>query len=46
MKSTVFIVRTDAEASTPWPPDAKSQLTGKDSDAGEGLKAKEGDSRG
>ena len=32
----VFFGRTDAEAETPvlWPPDAKSQLTGKDPDAG------------
>ena len=32
----VFFGRTDAEAETPilWPPDAKSWLTGKDSDAG------------
>ena len=32
----VLIGRTDAEAETPvlWPPDAKSQLTGKDSNAG------------
>ena len=32
----VFIGRTDVEAETPvlWPPDAKSWLTGKDSDAG------------
>ena len=32
----VFIGRTDAEAKTPilWPPDVKSQLFGKDSDAG------------
>ena len=31
-----FIVRTEAEAETPilWPPDEKSQLTGKDQDAG------------
>ena len=31
-----FIGRTDAEAEDPilWPPDAKNQLTGKDSDAG------------
>ena len=27
---TVFIGRTDAEAPTLWPPDVKSQLTGKD----------------
>ena len=33
----VFIGRTDAEAEAPilWPPDAKSQLTGKDPEAGE-----------
>ena len=30
----MFIGRTDAEASVLWPPDAKSQLTGKDPDAG------------
>ena len=32
----IFIRRTDAEAETPilWPPDAKSQLIGKDPDAG------------
>ena len=32
----IFVGRTDAEAETPilWPPDAKSQLTGKDPDAG------------
>ena len=35
-QSCVFIGRTDAKAETPilWPPDAKSQLTGKDPDAG------------
>ena len=35
-QSWVFIGRTDAEAETPilWPPDAKSSLIGKDSDAG------------
>ena len=35
-QSWVFIGRTDAEAeaSILWPPDAKSQLTGKDPDAG------------
>ena len=34
--SWVFIERTDVEAETPilWPPDRKSWLTGKDSDAG------------
>ena len=33
----IFIGRTDAEAEAPvlWPPDTKSWLTGKDSDAGE-----------
>ena len=32
----VFFGRNDAKAETPilWPPDAKSQLTGKDPDAG------------
>ena len=32
----MFIGRTDAETEAPilWPPDAKSQLTGKDPDAG------------
>ena len=32
----IFIGRTDAEPEAPilWSPDAKSQLTGKDSDAG------------
>ena len=37
-QSCIFIGRTDAEAETPilWPPDAKSWLTGKDPDAGEG----------
>ena len=32
----MFIGRTDAEAETPilWPPDVKSRLIGKDSDAG------------
>ena len=35
-QSRIFIGRTDAEAETPilWPPDLKSCLTGKDSDAG------------
>ena len=34
-QSLIFIGRTDAEAETPklWPPDVKSQLTGKDPDA-------------
>ena len=30
----IFIRRTDAEALIHWPPDVKSQLFGKDSDAG------------
>ena len=35
-QSWVFVGRTDAEAETPilWPPDVKSQLIGKDPDAG------------
>ena len=35
-QSWIFLGRTDAEAEAPilWPPDAKSWLTGKDSDAG------------
>ena len=33
-QSGVFIGRTDAEAQILWPPDAKSQLIGKDPDAG------------
>ena len=34
-QSRIFTGMTDAEAEAPtlWPPDAKSQLTGKDSDA-------------
>ena len=31
---SIFTGRTNAEAETPIPPDAKSQLTGKDPDAG------------
>ena len=39
----IFIGRTDAEAKAPilWPPDAKSWLIGKDSDAGEDWRQKE-----
>ena len=39
----ILIGRTDAEAETPilWPPDANSQLTGKDLDAGEDWRQKE-----
>ena len=33
-QSWIFIGRTDAEVPIPWPPDAKSHLTGKDPDAG------------
>ena len=35
-QSSMFIGRTDVEAGTPilWPPDAKSQLVGKEPDAG------------
>ena len=35
-QSWVFIERTDVEAEAPvlWPPDAKNQLIGKDSDDG------------
>ena len=35
-QSGIFIRRTDAEAEAPvlWPPDVKSQLIGKDPDAG------------
>ena len=41
-KPWVFIGRTDAEAEAPilWPPDAKSQLTGKDHDSGKGWRPK------
>ena len=39
----LFIGRTDAEAEAPilWPPDAKRQLIGKDSDAGEDWRQEE-----
>ena len=33
-QSWIFIGKTDAEAPIFWPPDAKSQLIGKDPDAG------------
>ena len=45
----IYIGRTDAEAEEPmfWPPDAKSQLTGKYADAGEKLRVgEEGGDRG
>ena len=39
----MFIGRTDAEAEAPirWPPDAKSQLIGKDPDAGKDRRQEE-----
>ena len=37
----IFIGRTDAEALTLWPPDAKSQLIGKDPDAGKDCRQEE-----
>ena len=39
----IFTGRTDTEAEAPifWPPDVKSQLTGKDPDAGKDWKQKE-----
>ena len=39
----IFIGRTDAEAEAPilWPPDMKSQLIGKDLDAGQDGRQKE-----
>ena len=39
----IFSGRTDAEAEAPtlWPPDAKSQLTGKDPHAGQDWRQKE-----
>ena len=42
-KSWIFIGRTDADAETPilWPPDVKSQLTGKDLDAGKSWRQEE-----
>ena len=42
-QSCLFIGKTDAEAETPilWPPDAKSWLTEKDSDAGKDWRQEE-----
>ena len=42
-QSRIFTGRTDAEAEAPilWPPDAKSQLTGKDPDAGKDRRQEE-----
>ena len=44
----IFIGKTDAEADAPilWPPDAESQLIGKDPDAGKDWRQKEKGSRG
>ena len=39
----IFIGRTDAEAPILWPPDAKSQLTGKDRDAGKDWRQEKGE---
>ena len=43
-----FLGRTDAEAEAPilWPPDAKSWLTGKDTDAGRDWKQEKGTTEG
>ena len=40
-QSWIFIGRTDAEAPVLWPPDVKSQLTGKTSDAGKDWRQEE-----
>ena len=40
-QSWIFIGRTDAEAPILWPPDAKSQLIGKDPDAGKDWRQEE-----
>ena len=42
-QSWIFLGRTDAEAEVPifWPPDVKSQLIGKDPDAGKDQRQKE-----
>ena len=42
-QSWIFIGSTDSEAEAPmlWPPDAKSQLIGKDPDAGKDWRQKE-----
>ena len=37
----MFIARTDAKAPIFWPSDAKSQLIGKDPDAGKDIRQKE-----
>ena len=40
-KFWIFIGRTDAEAPILWPPDVKSQLTGKEPDAGKDWRQEE-----
>ena len=40
-QSWIFIGKTDAEAPILWPPDIKSQITGKDPDAGKDWRQKE-----
>ena len=42
-QSWIFLGRTDAESKAPvlWPPDANSQLTGKDPDGGKGWRQEE-----
>ena len=39
----IFIGRTDAEAPILWPPDVKTWLLGKDSDAGKDWRQEEGE---
>ena len=41
-QSWVFVGRTDAEALTLWPPEAKSQLISKNSDSGKDLRQEKG----
>ena len=41
-QSWIFIGRTDAEAPILWPPDAKSQFTGKDPEAGKDWRQEKG----
>ena len=41
IKTWILIGRTDAKAPIIWPPDVKSQLTGKDPDAGKDCRQKE-----
>ena len=44
--SSIFIVRTDAKATIFWPPDVKSQLTGKDPDTRKDESKRRGGDRG